>query len=86
MRSDEFKRHIVEMFDLEERDFTRLLEEFLGHFGSTVEEYVRNRHRELQREGRKNEEIFSIIASEVHERRFAAEPLTVRRIRRMIYG
>lgn len=86
MENEEFKRHIIETFGLSERDFDRLLEEFLGFFGTTLEEYVIHRHLELQRDGKKNKEIFRRIEEEASARRFAVEPLSTRRIRRMIYG
>jgi hypothetical protein len=86
MLNVEFENHVCETFGLDKGGFDRLFEEFLSHFGSTLEEYIRRRHLELQHEGTKNQEIYSLIMTEVSERRFAAEPLSLRRIRRMIYG
>lgn len=64
----------------------RLMEEFLIYFNQTVEEWVRSRHYQLQRQGYKNEDIYSIIANEIETRRFTSEPLSIRQIRRLIYG
>jgi hypothetical protein len=47
---------------------------------------VRRRHRELQREGLANEEIFARIGEEVTARRFRAPQLSARQLRRIVYG
>jgi hypothetical protein len=86
MASNEFQHYICNTFNLSERSFNHLMDEFLGHFSSPLKDFVRKRHTELQRKGRKNEEIYRLIAEEVQSRRFAAENLTVRKIRRIIYG
>ena len=73
------------------------LDDLLGHLvrttslragtaGRLVEEFVARRHRELQAEGLRNDEIFARIADEICARRFAAPQLTERQIRRLIYG
>lgn len=82
----EFKDHIMFSFNITEQDFLRLFDEFLGYFGSTLEEFVSRRHIELHKEGKKNPEIYRLIAREVSEKRFAAEPLTERQVRRIVYG
>ena len=86
MRNVDFKDHIMFSFNLSEQDFRRLMDEFLGYFGSTLEEYVRARQAELHKEGRKNQEIYSLIAREAAGMRFAAAPLSERQIRRIVYG
>jgi siroheme synthase (precorrin-2 oxidase/ferrochelatase) len=64
----------------------RVLEDVLAYFGETVQEYVRRRHRELQRRGHSNEEIFERIAAELPARRVAAADLSQRQLRRLVYG
>ncbi len=86
MPNGDFEYHICETFGLDSSGFKRLYEEFLSYFGFTLEEYVRSRHLELQREGLKNREIYGRIIVEATELRFEAGPLTERRVRRMIYG
>jgi hypothetical protein len=86
MPNVDFKYHICETFGLDNGGFKRLYEEFLSYFGFTLEEYVRSRHLELQHEGLKNREIYNRIITEAPGLRFAAGPLTERRVRRMIYG
>ncbi len=64
----------------------RVIEDVLLAYTDTVEEWVRSRHIHLQRLGMRNEEIYRTIALELPVRRFAAEPLSLRQIRRLIYG
>ena len=64
----------------------RLVEEVVAYFSETVDEMVRRRHRELQREGLANEEIFARIGEEVTARRFRAPQLSARQLRRIVYG
>lgn len=64
----------------------RIVAEVLAHFSETTEEFVRRRHRELQRRGVANAESFSRIARELAARRVAPPRLTERQIRRVIYG
>jgi len=47
---------------------------------------VRRRHAELQGEGRKNPEIFPLIAAELRGRLVAAPVLSERQLRRIVYG
>ena len=64
----------------------RVAEDVTSWFSETVEELVQRRHRELQRRGLANEEIFARIAVEVEAWRFRAAPLSARQLRRMVYG
>jgi len=64
----------------------RIVEDVLLSYADTQEEWIRSRHIRLQGQGLGNEEIFRRIAQEVGQRRFAARPLSLRQIRRIIYG
>ena len=64
----------------------RIVEEVLHACTDTVEEWVRSRHIRLQRMGLNNETIYRRIAAELPLRRFSAERLSLRQIRRLIYG
>jgi hypothetical protein len=86
MRDGNFKWHIVETYNLSDRDFDRLYEEFLSHFDTGLEDFVRHRHLELQDEGMRNDAIYRVLVREVAERRFPAGDISERRIRRIIYG
>ena len=71
---------------LTETQARRVAEDVTSWFSETVEELVQRRHRELQRQGLANEEIFARIAVEVEAWRFRAAPLSARQLRRMVYG
>ncbi len=64
----------------------RVVAEVLAYFSETTEEFVRRRHRELQRNGVGNAESFAVIARELANRRVAGPVLSERQIRRLIYG
>jgi hypothetical protein len=64
----------------------RVVAEVLAYFSETSEEFVRRRHRELQRGGVANARSFALIAAELAGRRVAGPPLSERQIRRVIYG
>ena len=64
----------------------RLVDEVLAYFSESAEEFVRRRHRELQRDGAANAASFAVIAQELAQRRVAGPQLSQRQIRRVIYG
>ena len=64
----------------------RVVDDVLAYFDETVEEFVRRRHRQLQRRGHTNERIFEQIAAELPARRFAPAELSLRQLRRLVYG
>jgi len=65
---------------------SRVVAEVLAYFSETSEEYVRRRHRELQREGVPNSRSLTLIGAELAGRRVAGPVLSERQIRRLIYG
>ena len=79
-------QHLFDSFDLEEEEIHRLLGDILGFFDATIEEYIQTRHLELKAQGLKNEDIYMTIQSEMEIRRFKAPSLSIRQIRRIIYG
>ena len=64
----------------------RAVEEIFDALSLGVDEYIAERHSELQRQGESNERIFERIAREVQALRFKAPELSSRQIRRRIYG
>ena len=64
----------------------RAVEEIFDALRMGVDEYIAQRHSELQRQGESNERIFERIALELRELRFKAPALSSRQIRRRIYG
>lgn len=77
---------IAQRYGLDKNVCERIVEEVLHEYGSTVEEWVRSRHIRLQWQGLKNPVIYSMIHRELQNRRFTAPLLSLRQIRRMIYG
>jgi hypothetical protein len=71
---------------LDAREARHLVDEVLAFLDDSLEQYVRRRHRELQREGLSNPDIYRQVALEATQRRFRAPELTARQIRRLIYG
>ncbi len=81
-----FREHLLRIADVSERDLDKLVEELVDHWSQTVEEWVRQRHRELQRAGVPNRIVYGRIVSELPSRRFAGRTLSERQVRRILYG
>jgi hypothetical protein len=64
----------------------RAVSETIDCLGQEVDDYIAERHRELQARGTRNEEIYETIARELPTLRFVAPRLSPRQIRRRIYG
>lgn len=64
----------------------RVIADVLGYFSESPEEYIRRRHRELKALGLTNDRAFGQIAAEIPQQRYAAPVLTLRQLRRAVYG
>ncbi|MEU4247072.1 hypothetical protein AB0F15_06640 [Amycolatopsis sp. NPDC026612] len=64
----------------------RVVDDVLAFYRTPTEDYVRRRHAELQARGRKNPEIFRLVAAELRGRLVAAPVLSERQLRRIVYG
>jgi hypothetical protein len=64
----------------------RVIEDVLAWYREPVEDYVRRRHAHHHLYGRRNAEIYPLIAGELSGRVVAAPPLSERKIRRIVYG
>lgn len=64
----------------------RVVEDVLAWCAEDTEAFVRRRHRELRAQGTANLKAFEQIAEELTTRRVAAPALSLRQIRRVIYG
>ena len=83
---EELVSHLARTSPLSQGEAARVVAEVLGYFGESVEEYVRRRHRELKAGGLTNEQAFARIAGELPARRVAPPPLSLRQLRRVVYG
>ena len=82
----DLKARLVDAYGIEPFQAERILEDILMAYDQGVEEWIRSQHIRLQRQGLRNEEIYRFLADSLPGRRFTAPPLSVRQIRRLIYG
>ncbi|HEX7993383.1 MAG TPA: hypothetical protein VF506_05635 [Streptosporangiaceae bacterium] len=64
----------------------RVVADIVGWYREPVEQYVRRRHADLRTYGKRNSEIFALIAAELDNRLVAAPELSERQLRRIVYG
>jgi hypothetical protein len=64
----------------------RVVADVLAWYREPAEDFVRRRHAYYQTYGKKNNEIFALIAAELAGRVVAAPELSERQLRRIIYG
>lgn len=83
---DDLIDHLVRSTALRRGEATRVVLDVLAYFDETTEEFVRRRHRELQSRGMTNPDIFERISDELPYRAVAPPELSLRQLRRMIYG
>lgn len=78
--------HLIRTTPLGPGEAARVVDDVLSYFSESVEEFVRRRHGELQARGLTNDEIFPRVAAELRNRRVAAPELSLRQLRRIVYG
>jgi hypothetical protein len=84
---DELVEHLTRTSTLSQGEAARVVEDVLAFFSEPTEAYVRRRHTELKaRHGFANDEIFRRIAAELPGRRVSPPELSVRQLRRIVYG
>jgi hypothetical protein len=64
----------------------RVVQDVLAWYREPVEDYVRRRHAYYHVYGKRNAEIFALIADELADRVVAAPQLSERQLRRIVYG
>ncbi|ARX83663.1 MULTISPECIES: hypothetical protein [Streptomyces] len=83
---EELVDHLTRSSSLQRGEALRVIQDVLAYFDETAEQFVRRRHRELQGQGLVNAEIFERIAADLRYRAVAPPELTLRQLRRMVYG
>lgn len=83
---EELVDHLTRSTPLQRGEASRVIQDVLAYFDETAESYVRRRHRELQGQGLVNAEIFERIAADLRYRAVAPPELTLRQLRRIVYG
>ncbi|MEU6549812.1 hypothetical protein ABZ915_05905 [Streptomyces sp. NPDC046915] len=83
---DELVDHLTRSTTLNRGEALRVIQDVLAFFDETTEDYVRRRHRELQAQGLVNTAIFERIGADLKYRAVAPPELTLRQLRRIVYG
>ena len=79
--------HLCQGSDLTLSQARRAVDEVIAYFSESPDDYVRRRHLEIKQDkGLANPDIFKQIEAELSQLVFVAPPLTLRQIRRIIYG
>jgi len=81
-----FRNHLLNSYPVSEDLLDHILEDLGDYFAMDVKEFIGVRHQQLQKEGLLNSDIYNRIREELGTKRFAAPVLSVRQIRRIIYG
>ena len=85
-RPQDLVRHVARSTGLDEATASRVVADVMAYFAQTVEEYVVQRHEYLKSRNRRNDDIWPLIMDELKTRRFTADGLSERKLRRMVYG
>nr|WP_203644866.1 hypothetical protein [Streptomyces sp. SID14478] len=83
---EELVDHLTRSTPLGRGEALRVIQDVLAYFDESTEEYVRRRHRELQGQGLVNAAIFERITADLRYRAVAPPELSLRQLRRMVYG
>ncbi len=83
---DDLLDHLVRTTTLNRGEAVRVVGEVVAFFHEPLDAFVKRRHRELQSAGLANTATYEQILDELRFVRLAAPPITVRQIRRLIYG
>lgn len=86
VRNADIVDHVAASTGLHRSVAARVIDDVLAYYRLSAEQYVRCRHTELQLAGKKNPEIFALIATELRSRLVAAPVLSERQLRRIVYG
>ena len=71
---------------LDEAVLRKIIQEIRDWYDEDLQAWTLRRHRELQRQGVANREIFSRLSEEARQILIRPRPPSERQIRRMIYG
>ena len=86
MPDAELVRRVAESTGLAASEAARVVEDVLAWYAEPVDDFVRRRHEHHQTYGLRNDEIFGLIARELADRNVAPPSLSIRQLRRIIYG
>jgi len=81
-----FLEQMSQTYGMSQETISKLSEELCYFWNQDLKTWLQTRHQELQSLGYKNDAIYSELQKEIKKRPFAASPLSLRQIRRIIYG
>jgi hypothetical protein len=82
----QMRQALLATYNIDSQTLERLFEDFLSIYDKDINTWIQERHLELQRAGIANENIFRQILEELPNQRFIAPHVSIRQIRRIIYG
>ncbi len=83
---EDLKKYLQVTTNLSDKEINKIIEEINEFYNLSYQEYIKKNHLKLRAEGYKNEEIYEILSEKVKQMRFKAPDLSIRQIRRIIYG
>ncbi len=86
MPDDELVRYLADSLGVSADEARRVVLDVLGYYDEPIEVYVRRRHGECRLRGMHNDEIYPLLQRELSGRLVAPPQLSMRQLRRMIYG
>jgi cell shape-determining protein MreC len=82
----ELLERLQQLTGLSRSTLQRVAETIVDYFNETTEDFVQRRHAELRKQRIRNEEAFQRISEELAQRLVAAPRLSLRQLRRIVYG
>lgn len=86
MSHDDLIAHLCRGGSLGPREAAWVVGEVVAYFAEPTEAFVRRRHAELRTRGMHNDQIFEQIAADLDQRLVAPPAVSLRQLRRMVYG
>lgn len=83
---DDLVAHLSRTSALSPGEAARVIADVLAYFGESAEDFVRRRHGELKARGLTNAQIFERLTTELPQRRVRPPELSLRQLRRVVYG
>jgi hypothetical protein len=83
---DDLIAHLCRGGSLAPREAAWVVGEVLAYFAEPTEVFVRRRHAELRTRGLRNDQIFEVIAADLAQRLVTPPAVSLRQLRRMVYG
>ena len=86
MHDAELVQRVAGTTGLSDAEAARVIDDVLAWYAEPLEDFVRRRHAQHKLYGKRNTEIFALIAAELRQRLIAAPQLSERQLRRIVYG